>query len=73
MKIYNEQQLVEELSKIGNKVSSDNNIPLSAFEEIFKDSNKIAHLFTLLRFSDHNNYQSENSDIENKLKNKLRR
>ena len=73
MKIYNEQQLVEELSKIGEKISKDNNIPFSAFEEIFKDSNKTSPLFNLLRFERKNNYQSENTDIENKIKNKLRR
>ena len=73
MKIYNEQQLVEEMSKIGEKISKDNNIPFSAFEEIFKDSNKTSQLFNLLRFERKNNYQSENTDIENKIKNKLRR
>ena len=73
MKIYNEQQLVEEMSKIGEKISKDNNIPFSAFEEIFKYSNKTSQLFNLLRFERKNNYQSENTDIENKIKNKLRR
>ena len=61
------------MSKIGEKISKDNNIPFSAFEEIFKYSNKTSQLFNLLRFERKNNYQSENTDIENKIKNKLRR
>ncbi|MFP3597246.1 hypothetical protein [Chryseobacterium sp. SIMBA_029] len=65
LKIENHQQLVDQLSRIGQKVSKDNNIAFSAFEGIFKDSNETTILFNLLRFEGKNNYQSGNTGIEN--------
>ena len=50
LKIDNKKQLIEKLSKISEKVSKENNIPFSAFDEIFKNPNNVAQLFTLLRF-----------------------
>src|SRR5690606_1002539 len=47
LKIDNKKQLIDRLSKISEKVSKDNNIPSSAFDEIFKNSNNVAQLFTL--------------------------
>ena len=76
LKIENHQQLVDELSRISEKVSKDNDIPFSAFEEIFKDSEKIAQVFNLLhsgKQKSENSEQVEDVDIENKRKNKLRR
>ncbi|WP_313029258.1 hypothetical protein [Soonwooa sp.] len=73
LKIENHQQLVEELSRIVDKVSKDNNIPVSAFGEIFKNTMKVADLFTLLRFGDRNNNQPEDNNIQNYRKKKLRR
>ena len=76
LKIENHQQLVDELSRISEKVSKDNDIPFSAFEEIFKDSEKIAQIFNLLHFGKQkieNSEQAEDVDIEDKRKNKLRR
>jgi len=61
LKIENEKQLIDKLSKIGEKVSEDNGIPFSAFEEIFKDSNNVAQLFTLLRFG---NEQNKNTSVK---------
>ncbi|MCT3942484.1 hypothetical protein HZP52_12960 [Elizabethkingia anophelis] len=55
LKIENEKQLIAELSKIAEKVSKENNIPTSAFKEIFSDPNKTAHFFTLMRFGDQKN------------------
>jgi len=55
LKIDNEKQLLQKLSEIGEKVSEDNGIPFSAFEEIFKNPNNAAHLFTLLRFGNEQN------------------
>ena len=43
-------KISDELEKICRKISEDNDIPFSAFEEIFMNSNKIAHFFTLLHF-----------------------
>ncbi len=58
LKIDNEKQLIQKLSKIGEKVSEDNNIPFSAFEEIFKNPNNVAQLFTLLHFGKEKNKES---------------
>ncbi|SEM64866.1 hypothetical protein SAMN05421856_10563 [Chryseobacterium taichungense] len=68
LKIESHQQMIAELIKISEKVSHKNNIPSSAFEEIFKDSVKLAHLFTILRFGDRKSNQSTNNDIENSPK-----
>jgi len=76
LKIENHQQLVDELSRISEKVSKDNDIPFSAFEEIFKDSEKIAKILNLLHFgkqNSENSEQTEDLDIENKRKNKFSR
>lgn len=69
----NDAKVNDKMIQIIEKTAKDNQIPFSAFEEVFKDSEKTTTLFNLLRFDGKNNYQSENSDIENKLKNKLRR
>lgn len=61
LKIDNKKQLIEKLSKISEKVSKDNNIPFSAFDEIFKNPNKVAQLFTLLHFG---NEQNKNASIK---------
>lgn len=69
LKIDNEKQLIQKLSKIGEKVSEDNNIPFSAFEEIFKNPNNVAQLFTLLRFGKDKNKETSikvNNQIEQK-------
>lgn len=68
LKIESHQQMIAELIKISEKVSQKNNIPSSAFEEIFKDSVKLAHLFTILRFGEKKSNQSTNNDIENSPK-----
>lgn len=52
LKIDNEKQLINELGKVADKVSEKNDIPISAFKEIFRDPNKTAHYFTLIRFGD---------------------
>lgn len=61
LKIDNKKQLIEKLSKISEKVSKENNIPFSAFDEIFKNPNSVAQLFTLLRFG---NEQNRNTSIK---------
>ena len=69
----NDAKVNDKMIQIIEKTAKDNQIPFSAFEEVFKDSEKTTTLFNLLRFDGKNNYQSENTDIENKIKNKLRR
>lgn len=66
------QKLISEMSKIGHKLAQENNIPFSAFEEVFKDPKKTASLFTLLRFGEKNNQQSEDIE-ENKKRTRLKR
>lgn len=73
LKIESHQQMIAELIKISEKVSHKNNIPSSAFEEIFKDSVKLAHLFTMLRFGERKNNLPESNDIENNRSNRLKR
>lgn len=55
LKIDNKKQLIEKLSKISEKVSKENDIPFSAFDEIFKSPDNVAQLFTLLRFGNEQN------------------
>ncbi len=69
----NEAERKDKMIEILDKTSKENQIPISAIEEVFKNSEKDSKLFSLLRFEEKNNYQSENTDIENKIKNKLRR
>lgn len=64
----NNQRLISEMSKIGQKISQENNIPFSAFEDVFNDSEKSLQLFSLLRFGVSNiDYQCEVPE-ENKTK-----
>lgn len=58
LKIDNKKQLIDKLSKLSEKVSKDNNIPFSAFDEIFKNPNNVAQLFTLLRFGNEQNTET---------------
>ena len=52
-------KISDELEKICRKISENNDIPFSAFEEIFKNSNNIAHFFTLLHFGYSENKTNE--------------
>ena len=61
--------MVEKLSIISEKLSKDNNIPSSAFDEIFKNPINVAQLFTLLRFGNEQNKETSikvNSQTEQK-------
>src|SRR5690606_17504152 len=69
LKIDNKKQLIDRLSKISEKVSKDNNIPFSAFDEIFKDPNNVAQLFTLLRFGIDQNRNTSIKDTSLKTDN----
>lgn len=64
LKIDSHEQMLVELNRIVEKVAFKNNIPLDTFKEIFKDSQKLADLFTILRFCERkiDKYQ-ENKDI----------
>ena len=69
LKIDNKKQLIDKLSKISKKVSKENNIPFSAFDEIFKNSNNVAQLFTLLRFGIDQNRNTSIKDTSLKTDN----
>ena len=69
LKMDDKKQLIDSLSKISEKVSKDNNIPFSAFNEIFKDPNNVAQLFTLLRFGIDQNRNTSTKDISLKTDN----
>jgi len=65
------QKLISEMEKIAQKISQENMVPLSAFNEIFKDTEMVNQLFSLLQFgSNSTNYEAEDIPIQNKRKRK---
>jgi len=61
------QSLISEMGKIAEKVSEENNIPFSAFNEIFKDSENSVKFLSLLRFGNENlTYNNEDIPIQKK-------
>lgn len=61
------QTLISEMGKIAEKVCAENNIPFSAVNEIFKDSENSVKFLSLLRFGNENlNYNNEDTPIEKK-------
>lgn len=61
------QKMLYEMNQICKKVSDDNSIPFSAFEEIFKDSGMSSALFSLLQVGE-NNIEESDKIIEHKKK-----
>ncbi|WP_312394373.1 hypothetical protein [Chryseobacterium sp.] len=43
-------KISDEIARICEKIAQENNIPFSAFEEVFKDQSKIDYFFKLVRF-----------------------
>ncbi|AZI56112.1 hypothetical protein EIB75_12960 [Epilithonimonas vandammei] len=66
----NDFKISDEIGKICEKISKDNNIPSSAFEEVFKDANKVTYVFNLLRYGNRNSTQNQSIDIEESLREK---
>lgn len=65
------QKLISEMEKIAQKISQENTVPFSAFNEIFKDTKITNQLFSLLQFgSNSTNYEAEDIPIQNKRKRK---
>jgi CII-binding regulator of phage lambda lysogenization HflD len=63
------QKLISEMEKIAQKISQENTVPFSAFNEIFKDTEIANQLFSLLQFGNNNtNYEAEDIPIQNKRK-----
>src|SRR5690606_4136893 len=69
LKMDDKKQLIKKLIEISEKVSKDNGIPFSAFDEIFKNPNKVAQLFTLLRFGIEQNRSTSIKDTSLKTDN----
>lgn len=65
------QKLISEMEKIAQKISQENTVPFSAFNEIFKDTEIADQLFSLLQFGNNStNYEAEDIPIQNKRKRK---
>ncbi|PPZ92268.1 hypothetical protein C3729_04675 [Cloacibacterium normanense] len=64
----NDAERKDKMIEILKKTSKENNIPFSAFEEVFKDSVKMANIFSLLRFGESRNNQFEEAKTERKSK-----
>ncbi|MBD3906499.1 plasmid recombination protein [Chryseobacterium sp. Ch-15] len=65
------QKLITEMEKIAQKISQENMVPFSAFNEIFKDNEITNQLFSLLQFGNNTtNYEAEDIPIQNKRKRK---
>lgn len=61
------ETLISEMGKIAEKISEENHVPFSAFNEIFKDSENSVRFLSLLRFGNENlNYNNENIPIQKK-------
>jgi chromosome segregation ATPase len=63
--------LIQEISSICGKTAKENNIPLSAFDEIFKDSKIAGVLLSLLKSGDQKNSQQSEENPEQTSKRKL--
>ncbi len=64
----NNFKISDEVARICEKIAQENNIPDSAFVEIFKDSNKTAYIFNLLTVRKYT--VNQNEDIKEYVKNK---
>ncbi|MFC0428785.1 hypothetical protein [Chryseobacterium scophthalmum] len=65
------QKLISEMEKIAQKISQENTVPFSVFNEIFKDNEITNQLFSLLQFGNNNStYEAEDIPIQNKRKRK---
>ena len=63
----NKAELKDKMIEILEKTSKENRIPVSAFEEVFKDSDKKARIFNLLRADKNRKLQSENMEESRKI------
>ena len=64
----NDTELKDKMIEILEKTSKENQIPSSAFEGIFEDSEKKTSILAMLRFGKNRNNQSEETNIERKRK-----
>lgn len=63
----NDAERKSKMIEILEKTSKENQIPVSAIEEVFKDSEKKARIFNLLRADKNIKLQSENMEESRKI------
>ncbi|MBD3903021.1 plasmid recombination protein [Chryseobacterium sp. Ch-15] len=67
------EKLIAEINDVCKKVSQENNIPFSAFEEVFKDSESVSQIISLLNFGNSEiYYNSEQIPLQQKKKKQRR-
>lgn len=67
------EKLIAEINDVCKKVLQENNIPFSAFEEVFKDSKSVSQIISLLNFGNSKiNYNSEQIPLQQKKKKQRR-
>ena len=67
------EKLIAEINDVCKKVSQENNISFSAFEEVFKDSESVSHIISLLNFGNSEiHYNSEQIPLQQKKKKQRR-
>jgi len=67
------EKLIAKINDVCKKVSQENTIPLSAFEEVFKDSESVSQIISLLNFGNSEiNYYSEQIPLQQKKKKQRR-
>lgn len=64
----NEAERKDKMIEILEKTSKENQIPVSAFEEVFKDSNKTAYLLNLLGGGNNNRQSQEIENVQKTIK-----
>ncbi|MCT3662958.1 hypothetical protein HZR00_10625 [Elizabethkingia anophelis] len=64
----NDTDLKDKMIEILEKTSNENQIPVSAIEEVFKDSNKTAYLFNLLGGGKNNKQSQEIENVQKIIK-----
>ncbi|MPL56588.1 hypothetical protein SDC9_02074 [bioreactor metagenome] len=64
----NDAELKDKMIEILEKTSKENQIPSSAYEGIFEDSEKMTSILAMLRFGKNRNNESEETNIERKRK-----
>jgi chromosome segregation ATPase len=64
----NDAERKDKMIEILEKTSKENQIPVSAFEEVFKDSNKTAYLLNLLGDGNNNRQSQEIENVQKTIK-----
>lgn len=67
------EKLIAEINDVCKKISQENNIPFSAFEEVFKDSESVSQIISFVNFGNSEiNYNSEQIPLQQKKKKQRR-